>query len=317
MFAISLAIAPIFLLLLLGYWLRRGGIPSGEFWNLNDRLVYWVLFPALLFSNTSTIDLSGETVGSFAVAIYCGFGSALLFAIVSSRVARLDGPTATSVLQGSARHNSFIALAVAERLLGAEGLALATIVTALLIPVTNISIVTLMVTMIRGGGVQRAVLRAILRDLVRNPLLIAVLLGISVNLLGLAPIPVVNDMAKILGAAALPIMLLCVGANIRIRAMTSAGLPVFLSIAGKMVVFPAMILVGAQFVDLSDAALLVLLFFGAVPTAASSYALARQMGGDAPTMATIITLQTALSFVTLPLTVTLVQWWLLHGSRFG
>lgn len=308
MLDIFLSIAPIFLLLVLGYVLRRGGIPSVEFWNLNDRLVYWILFPALLFSNTSTINLSGDLLSSFAVAIYCGFGSAVIFALVSTRLFRLNGPTASSVLQGAARHNSFIALAVAERLIGLDGLALATLVTALLIPVTNITVVTLMVTMIRGDGGRGAVLRAVLRDLARNPLLIAVLLGITTNLLNIAPIPVVSDMAKILGAAALPIMLLCVGANIRIRAMTSAGLPVVLSVVGKMVVFPAMILVAAQFVDLSDAALLVLILYGAVPTAASAYTLARQMGGDAPVMATIITLQTALSFVTLPITVALAQW---------
>ena len=308
MLDIFLSIAPIFLLLVLGYVLRRGGIPSVEFWNLNDRLVYWILFPALLFSNTSTIDLSGDLLSSFAVVIYCGFGSAVIFALVSSRLFRLNGATASSVLQGAARHNSFIALAVAERLIGLDGLALATLVTALLIPVTNITVVTLMVTMIRGDGGRGAVLRAVLRDLARNPLLIAVLLGIATNVLNIAPIPVLSDMAKILGAAALPIMLLCVGANIRIRAMTSAGLPVALSVVGKMVVFPAMILVAAQFVDLSDAALLVLILYGAVPTAASAYTLARQMGGDAPVMATIITLQTALSFVTLPITVALVQW---------
>lgn len=308
MIDIFLSIAPIFLLLVLGYALRRGGIPSVEFWNLNDRLVYWILFPALLFSNTSTFDLSGDLLSAFAVAIYCGFGGAVIFALLSSRLFHLDGPTASSVLQGSARHNSFIALAVAERLIGLDGLALATLVTALLIPVTNITVVTLMVTMIRGDGGRVAVVRAVLRDLARNPLLIAVGLGIATNLLGIAPIPVVNDMAKILGAAALPIMLLCVGANIRVRAMTSAGLPVVLSVVGKMVVFPAMILVAAQFVDLSDAALLVLILYGAVPTAASAYTLARQMGGDAPVMATIITLQTVLSFVTLPITVSLVQW---------
>ncbi|MCB0024246.1 MAG: hypothetical protein KDD91_14530, partial [Caldilinea sp.] len=173
MIDIFLSIAPIFLLLVLGYVLRRGGIPSVEFWNLNDRLVYWILFPALLFSNTSTFDLSGDLLSAFAVAIYCGFGSAVIFALLSSRLFRLDGPTASSVLQGSARHNSFIALAVAERLIGFDGLALATLVTALLIPVTNITVVTLMVAMIRGDGGRAAVLRAVLRDLARNPLLLA------------------------------------------------------------------------------------------------------------------------------------------------
>lgn len=307
MFSIFLSIAPIFLLLVLGYLLRRNGIPSIEFWNLNDRLVYWVLFPALLFTNTSTFNLSGDLLSSFAAAIYAGFGGAVLFALVSSRLAKLSGPTASSVLQGAARHNSFIALAVAERLIGAEGLALASLVTALLIPVTNIIVVTSMVMMIHGGGAPRVVIGAVLRDLARNPLLLAVFLGIAANSLGATSIPIVHDMTKILGAAALPIMLLCVGANIRLRAMSSAGLPVVLSVIGKLVVFPALILAAAQCVDLPQTALLVLIFYGAAPTAASAYTLARQMGGDAPAMATIITLQTMLSFITLPLTVLLVQ----------
>ncbi|MFN3979418.1 MAG: AEC family transporter [Caldilinea sp.] len=307
MFSIFLSIAPIFLLLILGYLLRRNGIPSIEFWNLNDRLVYWVLFPALLFTNTSTFNLSGDLLSSFAAAIYAGFGGAVLFALISSRMAKLSGPTASSVLQGAARHNSFIALAVAERLIGAEGLALASLVTALLIPVTNITVVTSMVMMIHGGGAPRAVIGAVLRDLARNPLLIAVFLGIAANSLGATSIPIVHDMTRILGAAALPIMLLCVGANIRLRAMSSAGLPVALSVIGKLVVFPALILAAAQCVDLPQTALLVLIFYGAAPTAASAYTLARQMGGDAPAMATIITLQTTLSFITLPLTVLLVQ----------
>ena len=184
---------------------------------------------------------------------------------------------------------------------------MATLVTALLIPVTNITVVTLMVTMIAGTG-RGAVLRAVLRDLARNPLLIAVGLGIEPTCSTSRRSPSSATWRRFSARAALPIMLLCVGANIPIRAMTSAGLPVVLSVVGKMVVFPAMILVAAQFVDLSEASLLVLILYGAVPTAASAYTLARQMGGDAPVMATIITLQTALSFVTLPITVSLVQW---------
>ena len=78
MLDILLSIAPIFLLLVLGYWLRRGGIPSIDFWHLNDRLVYWVLFPALLFNNTSTIALSSDLLGSFATIIYIGFGLSLI-----------------------------------------------------------------------------------------------------------------------------------------------------------------------------------------------------------------------------------------------
>jgi predicted permease len=210
------------------------------------------------------------------------------------------------VLQGCARHNTFIALAVSERVFGSEGLALAVVVTALLIPVTNVSVVTLMLVLLRGPE-RDGIFRATVRELARNPLLIAVALGIAVNLTGARDIPVLFDMTKILGGAALPIVLLCVGANIRVRAMAAAAVPTSLSIAGKMIVFPLVIGLAAVAIGLEPLAALVLMVFGAVPSAAGAYTLARQMGGDAPVMAAIVTIQTAVSFVTLPLTLILAR----------
>ena len=232
-----LAIAPIFLLIVLGHALRRGGIPTVEFWNLNDKLVYWVLFPSLLFYKMATMELSGDLLGNFATVIYAGFAAALTFALLAGWLFRLDRPLLTSLLQGCARHNTFIALAVAERVFGGEGLAFASLITALLIPLTNVSIVTLMVVLLRGGD-RSGLLSAVFRDLARNPLLIAVALGITVNLAGIDDVPVLYDMVIILGGAALPIMLLCVGANIRVHAMRASALPTLLSILGKMVLFP-------------------------------------------------------------------------------
>ena len=218
----------------------------------------------------------------------------------------MDGPVASSLLQGVTRHNTFIALAVAERLFGPEGLALAALVTALLIPTTNITVVSLMVALLRKRGDLSAI-GAILRDLTRNPLLLAVGVGIAANLGGTGRIPVLHEVADLLGGAALPIMLMCVGANIRLRAMAAAMLPTLMSMLGKMVVFPAAILLLAFVMGLSPTETLVAVLFGAVPTAAAGYTLARQMGGDAPLMAAMITLQTVLALVTLPLTVVLVQ----------
>ncbi len=304
MIEMLLAIAPIFLLIVLGHALRRGGIPNIEFWNLNDKLVYWVLFPSLLFYKMATMELSGDLLGKFATVIYLGLASAVIFALVAGRLFGLDRPAWTSVLQGCARHNTFIALAVAERVFGSEGLALAALITALLIPVTNVSVVSLMVLLLRGSQ-RSGVAGAIARDLARNPLLIAVAAGIAVNLTGPPHIPVVYDMTKILGGAALPIVLLCVGANIRVRAMVAAAIPTLLSITGKMIVFPVVIGFAAVAVGLDTTAALIAMVFGAVPSAAGAYNLARQMGGDAPAMAAIVTIQTAISFVTLPLTLTL------------
>lgn len=307
MLSIFLSIAPIFALIVLGHLLRRGGIPDRNFWNVNDKLVYWVLMPALLFYKTSTIDLTLELIGSFGTVILGAFACAIVFALLAGRLAGMSGAVSSSVLQGAARHNTFIALAIAERLYGAEGLSLAALGTALLIPVTNVSVVSLMVMLVRNPG-EGSVVKVILRDLARNPLLLSVGLGVSVNLLGIGELPVVHDTARILGAAALPIVLMCVGANIQMDKMASAVTPVILSCVGKMVVFPGAIVLLSHLVGLSQFEMFIALLFGAVPVASSSYTLARQLGGDAPLMAGMVTIQTALSFLTLPATMMLVQW---------
>jgi malonate transporter len=298
---LMLIVAPIFLLIVLGHLLRRGGIPSVEFWNLNDKLVYWVLFPSLLYDKTSTMDLSSNLFGELFTIIYAGFAAAVIFALLVGRLAGLDRPLLTSVLQGSARHNTFIALAVAERLFGAVGLAQATLIVALLVPVTNITVVTSMVTLLRGDG-SRGLGKAIVRDLIRNPLIIAIALGFLVNLSGFGELPVINEMARILGAAALPIVLLCVGANIHVRKMAVSALPMAIAAVGKLIVFPLGILLACIAIGTAPELALVAMIFGAVPTAAASFTLARAMGGDAPAMAAIVTIETALAPITLPLT---------------
>lgn len=311
MLTIVLAIAPIFVIIVLGYLLRRGGIPSFEFWNLNDRLVYWVLMPSLLFHNMSTADFDAELVGGYATVILGSFSMALVLGLAGPKVFGFPPSVASSILQGSARHNSFVALAVAERLYGQEGLALASLAVAMLIPTTNVSVVTLMVGLVSEAKGMR-IATAILRDLVRNPLLVAVALGVTWNLvLGPEKQPILHDIASILGGAALPIMLMCVGANLRVRAMAVAFGPTALACLAKLIVFPAAILVLSQIVGLSETQTTVALIFGAVPTAPAAYTLARQLGGDAPLMAAIVTIQTAIAFLTLPATLTLAERYLL------
>ena len=181
MIGIFLSIAPVFLLIVLGHVLRRNGIPNVEFWNLNDKLVYWVLFPCLLFFKTSTMEIDLSSAASFAGTVLAGFAAAAAVSLVLARLAGMPNPVASSVLQGGARHNTFVALAIAERVYGVDGLTIAALATATLIPVTNISMVTAMVMLHgdrRGGGF----VLPILRDLGRNPLLVSVVAGLAWNL---------------------------------------------------------------------------------------------------------------------------------------
>ena len=142
MITVFLAIAPVFILIMLGYGLRRGGTPSTEFWNLNDRLVYWVLMPALFFVKISQADLTSSELISLSAVLYGSFFAAVVIGfILSMRWNPADG---SSILQGSARFNTFIALALAEALYGKPGLQIAVLGGAVLVPIVNVTIVTLM-----------------------------------------------------------------------------------------------------------------------------------------------------------------------------
>lgn len=303
MLGIAVAIAPVFLMILAGHALRRGGIPSIEFWNLNDRLVYWVLMPALFYRQISTADLGAEPLGPYATALCAGFFVATAFGWGAARGAGYGAEVASSVVQGAARFNTFVALAIAEALHGKPGLQLAVLAAALLVPVVNVTIVTLLTVMLsRDGG---NLVRATLRDLARNPLILSIAAGLVANLAGLGGLPVIAETAGLLGAAALPIMLLCVGANLRVRGMQASLGPVALASAGKLAVFPAAMLAALLIFPPGALAAEVALIFGALPTGVAAYTLARAMGGDAPLMAAIITVQTGLAFLTIPLTLTL------------
>ncbi|MCC6007329.1 MAG: AEC family transporter [Rhodobacteraceae bacterium] len=310
MLSILAIITPVFALIVLGYGLRRAGIPGPGFWEMNDRLSYWVLMPALIFSQVSTSDFGDQPLGAFAATLLGGFALAVATAAVLSRLLGLKGPAATSVLQGGSRHNSFLVLAVSGAWLGPEGLAMAVLGVAILVPVTNIVVVTAMSAILRAAD-MRGLARlagAILRDLARNPLILSVGAGVLANIAGARAIPVVHDAAAMLGAAALPILLLCVGAALRLRGMAADAAPLAAAFTAKLVAFPLATLAIGLSLGLPPVLLTVAMIFASVPTAAAAQALARLMGGDVPLMSAIITLQTAVSFLTLPVMMAMTAW---------
>ncbi|GLQ35208.1 transporter [Amylibacter marinus] len=311
MFSIALLIAPIFGLMVLGLVLRRGIFESGTFWGTADKLVYWVLMPSLLFYKTSTTSFDMNLVVGMGMALLGAFFCAAVFGVIAGRLIGLNGASISSVLQGSARHNTFLALAVAESLFGTEGLAIAALGSAMLIPVTNLTVVPLIITLTpkrRTGGL----ITAILADLARNPLLVSIFLGVSCNLVIGQQIPVVHEMTRLLGGATLPLVLLVVSASLRgfegpikVSAVVTAGI-------GKFILFPLLAFGIARGVGLSDMQTIIAVIFAAAPSASSSYTLARQLGGDAPLSASIVAIHTGLAFVTLPITVALAQYVLGH-----
>ena len=142
--AILFSIAPIFLIVVLGCLLPSNGIPNFEFWNLNDKLVYWVLIPALLFHKASTSEIFLLRVGTHAIVILSGFLCALIFTTGVAHGLGFAPPSISSIMPGVAPHKAFIAQSIADRVFGSAGLSLAALATAILASITNLTIVLLM-----------------------------------------------------------------------------------------------------------------------------------------------------------------------------
>lgn len=305
MIEIFTAIIPIFALIVLGYILKRNGIPSLEFWSLNDKLVYWVLFPALLFYQTSTSDIEPGFAGLFLGAIVGAFLLTSISAFAVARGLQFPAPVITSVMQGSARHNTFIALAISQALYGQEGVALAALATAVLVPPTNVIMVSAMV-LLHPNKRDKALLPSLLHELARNPLIVSVVVGVSVNAIYGGHIPVVHETTSLLGKAALPIVLLAIGAHLTVERFRAALSPIMVSAIGKVLLFPSFAVFLASQLGINGTALMIVALYACVPTASSAFTLSRQMGGDEKLMASIITLQTLFSLITVPVTLSLV-----------
>ncbi|REG84828.1 AEC family transporter [Marinomonas pollencensis] len=315
MFSLSMAIIPIFLLLMLGALCQRFRFPMEGFWQGVDKLTYWLLFPALLFYKTSQIDFSNPLLASYALILLCALIVTALFTFASAWLVGAKAPTGSSMLQAGVRFNTFIVLALAGSLYGNEGLIYAALGASVLIPSVNVFLVVSMVLMHgkpsaneAGSKVYPSLPKLLSGALIRNPLIISIVLGSSLNLLGVTPVPVISDMAELLSKAALPMVLLAVGASVRLDVIRSVGMTFVLSTMARFMVFPAVIGGMCWWLGMTGLPALVAILFGVVPTATSAYALARQLGGDAERMAAYITLQTILCVVTLPASVWLSQW---------
>ena len=300
---IFLLISPVFILIILGNLLRRIGVPELSFWHVSDKLIYWVLIPALLFHHVSQITLSSIMIANYAVVILSGLFVVTTLSFIAGKLFGYTPQIWTSLMQGAARHNAFIALAIAGSLFGNKGLALGAIFMVILIPIINIVIVSVMASTLNQeeGNNSRSSTFDVLFELIKNPFILAIAAGLVISFVDAERIIIIHDATGLLGSAALPIMLLSIGANIKIREISLAITPIIIANVLKLLIFPIVVFFVAKSVNLSLFETTVAVIFAAVPTAASSYSLAKQFGGETQLMTSIITIQVALSFITIPI----------------
>ena len=298
LFIVFTALTPIFLLILLGYVLRRRRFVPDEAWVPVEKLTYYIFFPLLLLDNLSKASLGDLAVVPMGLALVSAILTATLLLLLLRRHLNPDGPAFSSVFQGSVRPNTFVGLAAAAALFGKPGVTLFAIGLATVVPLVNVLCV---IVLSRYGSGNGSSVRAVALGILRNPIIIGVAAGAALNLSGVGRPPLIGPVFQILGDAALPLGLLAVGAGLDLAAARSAGGAVLQSSLTKLLVVPGLTALYGAIFGVHGLTLTVAVLFNSLPAAASAYVLARQMGGDARLMAGTITLQTVLALPSIPL----------------
>ena len=288
----ALLLLPDFLLIVVGFVLCRYTALNRPVWDAAERLVYYLLFPVLLFNSivksplqpAQTLSLAAAGVGTVA----CGI--ALAFAL--KRWPGVDARLHASGAQTVFRFNSFIALALAERLGGPQGLAWMALIIALCVPLCNVAAVW---PLARHGGHSYG------RELLRNPLILSTVAGLIANLIGLKFPDAVATTLQRIGLAALPVGLMAVGAGLRLGGLKASPALAAAFMSLRHAVLPMIAIGLTAALVLGPEQRLIVVLFASLPTASNAYVLAARMGGDGAFVAGLVTVSTLLGMISVPI----------------
>lgn len=291
---------PVFLVVILGALMKRAPWIPDQMWDGLERVGYYMLFPALLFTTLSTANFGSLPAGKITVAAL-GMIAAVTFVLLAgwplARRAGIPASTYTSIFQTTSRWNGFVALAVAEKLYGKPGIEVVAYVMAIIVLPLNVINVGVLLSMTGSGRT----LGDFLKQFIRNPIILGCGIGVIFNLLRIHVYPPLEDTIEMVARTSLPLGLMMLGAGLRISDALRPGAAALWPVGLKLLFTPLMVVLFGVAMGIDGVTLLALCVCGAVPTAMNGYLLAKQMGGDAPLYAAVTTLQTAASFFTIPL----------------
>ena len=284
-------IAPIFIIILAGYIIKKKGFLPDHFTREANRLIFLFPLPVLIFTGIIKSDARDVTlfhILSVVLPTAVIFIAACIFGIAAGlRKGRL-GSFVQSTFHGNV---SYIGLAVLFYMLGEEGLRRGSILVGFLILFNNaLAIAALSWT----SGRHKNVLKAMI-SVLKTPLIIATFAGMAVLYLRI-PIPgVLMKTMAILANVALPVALVLIGASISIGTITNSFRFSALSSCLKLGALPYLALLCSQvlLIPVRDALPAILLL--ATPTATSSFIMAHELGGDPDLASGAVTLSTLLS----------------------
>jgi predicted permease len=302
------ALIPILGLIALGTFLKRTNFFDPHLWPALEKLSYYVLTPILLVYVLSSKSLDQMPWPEIAMAVNIPiFLAALIFWISRFFPQKSSAKRFTSLFQGGVRFNTFVGLAIAQGLYGNQGLIVGALGAGFMIVLINLLCVT---TFSLSLHRDTNIFKTVALQVFKNPLIIGCLSGLLINFSGLSLPVALSNTLDIIGRASLPVALITVGAALQLSALYKNTRLSFCVGLVQFLFKPLTTAYCCYLFGLNGITASVLILFLSTPTAPSAYILSRQLGGDHEIMAALITQQTLFAFLSLPLTIWVLQTYL-------
>jgi malonate transporter len=306
MYSVFCNVLPIFLIAFIGVLVKRKWLVSDEFWRGLEKLSFYLLFPAVLFSSVYKLDLA--SVEFFRLVAALIVSNLLISGLVIYYQMRQNYSNIhfTSLFQGATRYNNYIFFALGAALFGEAGLSVVSAISPYMIVLTNITAVMCFVHYVpqeSGGASKKRSLFLMLQSIITNPFVIASLVGFIFNYFHITLNKGLENTIDNLADAALTIGILIVGASLRFKISPEHMRLITAASFIKLIITPVITFVILWIMAISGVAKSVGILFSCLPCASSAYILSRQLGGDPETMSSIITFTTLFSVLSLSILV--------------
>ena len=271
------AVAPMFLIMAVGFFVRRKGLLSEDDVRHMNKMVFLTLFPPLMFANLYGKELSH--VLDLKLVIYTLAAIAVVYALTLAFVLKVEkSPRSRGAMIHAIYRSNFVimGLPIVSNIFGSENLAVTSMMVTIVVPVFNVMAVTTL-EVFRGGKPDPL---QILKGISRNPLILGALAGVIAVLIDLQLPVFLEKTVSMMSGAATPVSLLLLGASFNIQSIERCRRNLIFCLLGRLVIVPAIALTGGILMGFRDVALVTLIAIFASPTAVSSFTMAQQMDSD-------------------------------------
>ena len=293
-------LAPLILLIALGAGLARIAFLGREFMGDLNKLAFWIALPALLFTSASHAEEPGAQTWTLLGVMVAGTLLICGAAWIAAVALRMPLPVRGTLMQSAFRGNlAYIGIPVLAYSLGRDARAMATAVVVMVLSMAFYNVLAVIVLQQPGRHAGGSDLLRVLKSIATNPLMLSGILGLAVSFSGVALPGFLDRALASLGGAAVPIALLCIGGSLATTPLRGRRSWITAAALLKIALLPALVFVLGRLAGLGPQEQRIALVLSACPTAAASFVMAKQMGGDEALASGSIALSTVLSALSL------------------